>query len=138
MSPSASVCLLSSTYFAISPEGSQNQNHWACETTHGLVNARAREPSRNTSSRRGGSGAGCDGGPCLVEVEELTVQAAVLVEVAAGNLDPSRVGHAAHVERVEAGHADQPFDRRRRGVVIGGVEQHCPPRVAVRGACERV
>src|SRR5207244_5552095 len=90
------------------------------------------------SSRRGGSGAGCDGGPCLVEVEELTVQAAVLVEVATRNLDPSRVGHAAHLERVEAGHADQPFDRRRRGVVIGGVEQHCPPRVAVRGACERV
>src|SRR5947209_7169184 len=54
MSPSASVCLLSSTYLAISPEGSQNQNHWACETTHGLVNARAREPlkTRCVNARR--------------------------------------------------------------------------------------
>src|SRR5881409_3752223 len=88
------------------------------------------------SSRCGGSGAGSDGGPCLVEVEELAVQAAVLVEVAAGNLDSSRVGHAAHLERVEAGGADQPFDGRRRSVLIGGVEQHCRPRVAVRGGCE--
>jgi hypothetical protein len=48
-------------------------------------------------------GPGSDGGPCLVEVEELAVQAAVLVEVAAGNFDSSRVGHAAYLERVEAG-----------------------------------
>ena len=83
-------------------------------------------------------GPGSDGGPCLVEVEELAVQTAVLVEVAAGNLDSSRVGHAAHLERVEAGGADQPFDRRRCSVVIGGVEEHCPPRRAIRRACERV
>src|SRR6266576_5510298 len=84
------------------------------------------------------SGSSFRGGPCLIEVEELTVQAAVLVEVAARNLDPSRVGDAADLERVEAGGADQPLDRRRPSVVIGGVEQHCPPRLTVRGACERV
>src|SRR6476659_9698571 len=89
-------------------------------------------------SYRSGSGAGCDRGPCLVEVEELTIQAGALVQVAARNLDSSRGGHAAHLERVEAGGADQPFDRRRRSVVIGGVEEHCATRLAVRGACERV
>jgi hypothetical protein len=52
------------------------------------------------------SASSCRGGPGLVEVEELTVQAAVWVEVATRNLDPSRDGDATHLERVEAGGAD--------------------------------
>src|SRR3954471_22430942 len=74
-------------------------------------------------------GSSLRGGPCLVEVEELTVQAAALVQVAARNLDSSGVGAPAHLERVEAGGADQPFDRCRRSVVIRGVEEHCARRL---------
>jgi hypothetical protein len=44
-------------------------------------------------------------------------------EVAAGALDPSKVGDAARLQRVEAGGTDQPLDRRRGGVVVGGVEE---------------
>src|SRR5438034_2205191 len=111
---------------------------WSCRQARRPTRLFTSASQRSGSSCLGGSGAGCDGGPCLVEVEELTIQAAALVQVAARNLDSSRVRHAAHLQRVEAGGADQPFDPRGRSVVIGGVEQHCATRLAVRGACERV
>jgi hypothetical protein len=51
-------------------------------------------------------------------------------------LEPSGVGRAARLQRVEAGSADQTLDRRRGGVVIGGVvisgvEEHGSPWFAV-------
>jgi hypothetical protein len=60
-----------------------------------------------------------DGGACFVEIEECAVQAG-LVEVAAGHLDPSGVSEASLFERLEAGGTDQPFDRRRSYVIVGG------------------
>src|SRR6266568_9111977 len=78
-----------------------------------------------------------DGGACLVEVEECAVQA-VLVEVAAGHLDPSGVGDTTRLQRLEAGGIDEPFDRRRSRVVVGGVEEHGPLRLAICGAREGV
>src|SRR6266542_6334435 len=89
---------------------------WSCRQARRPTRLFTSASQRSGSSCLGGSGAGCDSGPCLVEVEELTIQAAALVQVAARNLDSSR----------------------GRRVVIGGVEQHCATRLAVRGACERV
>src|SRR5258708_31904681 len=70
-----------------------------------------------------------DGGTRLVEIEECAVEA-VLVEVAAGHLDPSGVGDTTRFQRLEAGGTDQSFDRRRSLVVVGGVEEHGPLRLA--------
>src|SRR5437899_634705 len=80
-----------------------------------------------------------DGGSRFVEIEECAVQA-VLVEVAAGHLDPYGVGDTSRFQRLEAGGMDQPFDRLRSSVVVGGVEEHgslwlaiCSAREGVRG-----
>src|SRR3954447_1862011 len=78
-----------------------------------------------------------DGGTRLVEIEECAVQA-VLVEVAAGHLDPSGVGDTARFQRLEAGGMDQSFDRRRSSVVVGGVEEHGPLWLAICRAREGV
>src|SRR5207247_2382060 len=56
--------------------------------------------------------------------------------VAAGHLDPSGVGEAARFQRLEAGGAGQPFDRRRRRLVVGGVEEYGPLRLAICRARE--
>jgi hypothetical protein len=74
----------------------------------------------------------------LVEIDELAVQAATLVEVAAGNLEASGIGEAARLQRVKAGGTDQPFDRRRGQVVVGGVEENGPLRLAICRAREGV
>src|SRR6266436_5122299 len=78
-----------------------------------------------------------DGGTRFVEIEECAVQA-VLVEVAAGHLDPSGVGDTTRLQRFEAGGTDQWFDRRRSRVVVGGVEEHGPLRLAICRAREGV
>src|SRR5258708_16507878 len=77
------------------------------------------------------------GGARFVKVDELPIQAE-LVEVATGRLDPSDVGDTARLQRVEAGGADQTLDGRRSGVIVGRVEEHRPPRFAVRTCGERV
>jgi hypothetical protein len=74
----------------------------------------------------------------LVEIDELAVQAATLVEVAAGHLESSGVGKAARLQRLEAGGTGQPFDRRRSRVVVGRVEEHRPLRLATCRAREGV
>src|SRR5437660_4100471 len=92
---------------------------------------------------RGCDGAWSCGWPCgdgrtrLVEIEECAVQAG-LVEVAAGHLDPSGVGDTARFQRLEAGGMDQSFDRRRSRIVVGGVEEHGPLRLAICRAREGV
>jgi len=68
----------------------------------------------------------------LVEVEQLAVQAAMLVQVAAGDLDPPGVLDAARLHRVEPGGGDEPFDGRSAPIVVGRVEQH--PRRGLRFA----
>ena len=73
----------------------------------------------------------------FVEIEECAVHAG-LVEVAAGHLDPPGISEAALFERLEAGGTDQPFDRRRSYLIVGGVKQHGPPRLTIRRACESV
>src|SRR5256885_5464241 len=78
-----------------------------------------------------------DGGARLVEIEECAVQA-VLVEVAAGHLDPSGVGDTARFQRLEARGMDQSFDRRRSSVVVRGVEEHGPRWLATCRAREGV
>src|SRR5436190_2492139 len=78
-----------------------------------------------------------DGRTRFVEIEECAVQA-VLVEVAAGHLDPSGVGDTACLQRLEAGSMDQSFDRRRSRVVVGGVEEHGPLWLAICRAREGV
>src|SRR5256886_12528529 len=96
-----------------------------------------------SGSLRGcGAAASCgwlcgDGGARLVEIEECAVQA-VLVEVAAGHLDPSGVDYTARFQRLEAGGMDEPFDRRRSRVVVGGVEEHGLLRLAICRAREGV
>src|SRR6266849_1718310 len=76
-------------------------------------------------------------GTRFVEIEKCAVQAE-LVEVAAGHLDPSGVGDTARFQRLEASGMDQPFDRRRSRAVVGGVEEHGLPRLAICRAREGV
>ena len=64
---------------------------------------------------------GCDGGACLVGVEEPAAEPAVLVEVTIGDLDARRVADAVGLDRVEPGGGDQPFGRRGGLNVVGGV-----------------
>ena len=63
---------------------------------------------------------------------------AELVKVAARRLDPSGVGDAARLQGIESGSADKTLDRRRGGVVVGGVEEHRLPWSAVCACGERV
>jgi hypothetical protein len=74
----------------------------------------------------------------LVEIDELAFQAATLVEVAAGHLEPSSLGKATRLQRLEAGGTGQPFDRRRSRVVVGRIEEHRPLRLATYRAREGV
>src|SRR3954469_25371002 len=78
----------------------------------------------------------CDGGGGLLEIDEFAAQAA-LAEVAVGPLEPPGAGGAARLQRVEARKANQTLERRRSGVVVGGVEEHCPLRFAVCAGAER-
>jgi hypothetical protein len=55
----------------------------------------------------------------LVEIEELAVQTE-LADVAARPLDPSRLRDPAHLQRLESSNTDQPLDRRRGDIVVGG------------------
>src|SRR6476659_161381 len=57
------------------------------------------------------------------------------LQLAVGALDPARLGHAADLQRLEAGCADQAPGSGLRDVVVGGVEED-DPRVAVRAGCE--
>src|SRR3954451_2812247 len=79
-----------------------------------------------------------DGGARFVEVEEPAVQAAILVEIATGNLEPSGSGEAACLQRLEPGGTNQSFDRRRSRIVVTGVEEHGQLRSAVWRARESV
>jgi hypothetical protein len=80
--------------------------------------ARQRSPS---SRPRGGRGS--DGGARLVEVEDPSVQPAVLVEVAAGDLEPSRGLDTASLDRLKAGGADQASSSRPGNLVVGRIER---------------
>jgi hypothetical protein len=48
----------------------------------------------------------CNGRARCVEAEDLSVQPAILVEIAAGDLDASRVLSAAGLDRLEPGGSD--------------------------------
>ena len=64
-----------------------------------------------------------NGCPRFVEVEDLPVQPAVLVEIAAGDLEAGRVLDAACLDRLEPGGADQTFGCRRGNLVVGRIEE---------------
>src|SRR6266540_479280 len=91
-----------------------------------------RPHGRDQPSSRGG-----DGCACLVDVQQPAVQTAVLVQVAAGALDPPRVLDAADLHRIEPGGGDEPLGRVGGAVVVGGVEQHRATRAAIRVIRER-
>ena len=77
-----------------------------------------------------------DSGVCLVGVEELAAEPAVLVQVTTGHLEPPYFAHLAGPDRVEPGDGDEPLDRRGSAVVVGGVEQHRPTRSPVSAVGE--
>jgi hypothetical protein len=52
-------------------------------------------------------------------------------------LDPTRVGNASNLQRLEAGRPDEALGGRLRSIVIGGVEEN-DPRLAVCARCELV
>jgi hypothetical protein len=62
----------------------------------------------------------CDGGLCLVEIEDSPL------ELSVGALDPTRVGDASHLQRLEAGCPDEALGGRLRSIVVGGVEENGP------------
>src|SRR4029077_19563631 len=79
-------------------------------------------PRRRAESRSRGLICSCEGGARLLEIDDFAVEAE-LVKITAGSLDPAGIGDAAHLQRVEAGGANQTLDRGRAGVVVGGVEE---------------
>jgi hypothetical protein len=74
---------------------------------------------------------GCDGGPCLVEIEDPSL------ELSVGALDSTRLGEASHLQRLEAGCPDEASGGRLRSIVVGGVEEN-DPRLLVCSGCELV
>jgi len=76
------------------------------------------------SARNGGGGriahssCGRDCGVCLIGVEELAAEPAVLVQVTTGHLEPHCFAHVAGPDRVEPGDGDEPLDRRGGVVVV--------------------
>src|SRR5947209_8158271 len=71
----------------------------------------------------------CDRGPRFVEIEDLSL------ELSVGTLDSARLGDASDLQRLEAGHPDEPLGRGLGGIVVGGVEEN-DPWVAVRAGRE--
>jgi hypothetical protein len=67
----------------------------------------------------------------LFEVDDLAVVEGELMKISAGCFDAAGAGCAADVHRVEAGCVDQALDRRRGGLVVGGVEEDRPARLMV-------
>ena len=78
-----------------------------------------------------------NGGTCLVDIEQLPVQPAVLVKVAVWDLDPHRVLDPTRLHRVEPGCGDETFDRSGGTIVVCRVEEDGAARGAIRFACER-
>ena len=72
-----------------------------------------------------------DGRARFVNVEQPPVQPAVLVQIAARNLQAGRVSDAAGPDRLKPGGADQAFGSRRGNLVVGRIEQDCRPRSAI-------
>jgi hypothetical protein len=70
---------------------------------------------------------GCGGGQCRVEIEDPSL------ELSVGALDPTRVGDASHLQRLEAGCPDEALGGRLRSIVVGGVEENDPGLVVCSG-----
>src|SRR5262245_60521524 len=75
-------------------------------------------------------------GVSLAGAGELAAEPAVLVQAAAGGLDPLRLRHPADPYGVKPADRDDPLDRRECTVVVAGVEQHRPAGSPVRAGGE--